>query len=58
MMLAGRAGGRVVPGLHVRGNGEPVTRVGLTVQQAMGVPVESWGTGSMLTGRTVSEVLA
>ncbi len=58
VMLAGRAGGRVVSGLHVRGNGDPVTRIGLTVQQAMGLPVEEWGTGSMRSGRTVSEILA
>lgn len=58
IMLAGRAGGRVVPGLHVRGNGDVVTRVGLTVQQALGLPVESFGTRSMQTNRPVSEVLA
>jgi hypothetical protein len=58
IMLAGRAGGRVRPGLHVRGNGEPVTRIGLTVQQAMGLVVEEWGTGAMQTGQAVSEVLA
>lgn len=58
VMLAGRAGGRVTPGLHVAGNGEPVTRVGLTAQQALGMQVESWGTRSMATDRAVSEVLA
>ena len=58
VMLAGSAGGRVKPGLHVAGNGEPVTRVGLTIQQALGVTVESWGTKSMQTSRPVSEILA
>lgn len=58
VMLAGRAGGRVTPGLHVAGNGEPVTRVGLTIQQALGLQVESFGTRSMATDRAVSELLA
>jgi len=58
VMLAGRAGGRVTPGLHVAGNGEPVTRIGLTIQQALGMQVESWGARSMATDRAVSEVLA
>ena len=58
VMLAGSAGGRVKPGLHVSGNGEPVTRIGLTIQQALGLTVESWGTKSMLTARPVSEILA
>lgn len=58
IMLAGRAGGRIRPGLHVRGNGDPVTRVGLTLQQVMGLSVDRWGTGSMETSKPVSEVLA
>lgn len=58
VMLAGSAGGRVKPGLHVSGNGEPVTRIGLTIQQALGLTLESWGTKSMLTARPVSEILA
>ena len=58
VMLAGSASGRVKPGLHVSGNGEPVTRIGLTIQQALGLAVESWGTKSMQTARPVSEILA
>ena len=58
VMIAGRAGGRVRPGVHVRGNGEPVTRVGLTVQQVMGLPVNAWGTQSMQATQPVSEILA
>lgn len=58
VMIAGRAGGRLRPGLHVRGNGDPVTRVGLTLQQVMGVPVERWGTGSLQTSKPVGEILA
>jgi hypothetical protein len=58
VMLAGSAGGRVRPGLHVKGNGEPVTRIGLTVQQLMGVAVSEWGTESMQTSRPVNEIVA
>jgi hypothetical protein len=57
MMLAGRAGGRIRSGVHVHGGGEPVTRVGLTVQQAMGVAVDSWGSQSLRTSRPLSELL-
>ena len=58
VMLAGRAGGRVQPGLHIAGNGEPVSRIGLTVQQIMGVPVSEWGSRSLLTSRPISALLA
>ena len=58
VMLAGRAGGKVKPGIHVNGNGQPITSVGLTLQQIMGVPAEAWGFDSMRTRRTVSEILA
>jgi hypothetical protein len=40
------------------GNADPITRVGLTVQQAMGLQVDRWGALSMDTNRTVSELLA
>lgn len=58
VMLAGRAGGRLKSGIHVRGGGEPISRVGLTVQQAMGLPVDSWGFDAMATKRPVSEIFA
>ena len=58
LLLAGRAGGRVRSGLHIKGNGDPVSRVGLTVQQVMGLPVDRWGTRSMETQRPLTEVLA
>ena len=58
VMLAGRAGGKVRTGIHINGAGEPITRLGLTMQQVMGIPVESWGTDSMKTERPVSEVLS
>ncbi|WP_380879362.1 hypothetical protein ACFB49_21800 [Sphingomonas sp. DBB INV C78] len=58
VMLAGRAGGKVKPGLHVRGGGQPISRVGLTAQQVMGVAVDSWGTDAMRTNRPINEILA
>lgn len=58
VMLAGRAGGRVKPGVHVKGAGEPISRIGLTAQQIMNVPVDSWGAGAMRSNRPVSEILA
>ena len=58
MMIAGRAGGKLKPGLHIKGGGDAVTTVGLTIQQAMGLQAEAWGADSMRTTRTVSEILA
>ncbi len=57
LITAGRAGGRVKTGIHVVAKGDPATRVGLTVQQAVGVPINSWGTDSMQTSKTFTEVM-
>ncbi len=57
-MIAGRAGGRIRTGIHVAGNGEPVSRIGLTVQQVMGVPVSEWGSRSLQTSRPIGAILA
>ncbi len=57
-MIAGNAGGRVRTGFHMAGRADPITRIGLTVQQAMGLQVEKWGTRSMETNRTISELIA
>ena len=57
VMTIGSGGGRVKTGLHVVGNGDPISRIGLTVMQAMGIPIERWGTGSMETDKIISEVL-
>jgi len=57
IMLAGRAGGRIKTGIHVAGNGEPVSRVGLTLQQIMGLPIDRWGMGAMQTAKPVGEIL-
>ncbi len=58
IMTAGGAGGRVKTGLFVDGIGTPVSRVGLSIQQAFGVPVDRWGTKSMETNKTITEIMA
>lgn len=58
MMVIGGAGGRVQTGYHLAGRAEAASRIGLSLQQAMGVQVEKWGTGSMDTNRTVTELVA
>ncbi|MBC2650485.1 DUF1552 domain-containing protein [Novosphingobium aerophilum] len=58
MMTAGSAGGRVRTGLYVDGQGTPVSRVGLTLQQIMGVSIDTWGTQSMTTGKSIGEIVA
>lgn len=58
IMVAGSAGGKWKTGQHVSGKGDPSTRVGLTIQQVMGLPIQSWGKDSMETSKPVTEVLA
>ncbi len=58
MMTAGSAGGRIKTGIYVDGEGTPVSRVGLTLQQVMGVSVDRWGTKSMETNKSLGELLA
>jgi len=58
MFTAGRLGGKVKTGLHVDGKAQAGTRLGLTLQQLMGVPIGSWGTGSMTANQPISEILA
>jgi hypothetical protein len=58
LFTVGGAGGRIKTGIHVSAPGEPVTRVGLTIQQAYGVSAGSWGKESNRTSKTISEVLA
>lgn len=57
MFIGGGAGGRHKAG-HVVGNGAPVSRVSLTVQQLVGLPVGEYGVGSMKTGKAITEVMA
>jgi hypothetical protein len=58
MMTAGSGGGRIKTGIYVDGIGTPVSRVGLTLQQAMGVPLDRWGTKSMETNKAITELVA
>jgi hypothetical protein len=58
MMTAGSAGGRIKTGLHIPGGGTPVTRVGLTLQQVMGVGIDKWGNNGLETSKSISELLA
>jgi hypothetical protein len=58
IMTVGKAGGRLKTGMHVVGNGDPITRVGLTAMQVMGLPLEKWGTRSLQTSKTITEVVA
>jgi len=57
MILAGSASGRLRTGMHIAGNSETTSRVGLTVQQAMGMAVDHWGTDSNRTAKPISEIL-
>ncbi len=57
-MVAGGGGGRIRTGFHMAGNADPISRIGLTVQQAMGLQVAKWGTRSMETNRTITDLLA
>lgn len=57
MMLAGRAGGKVKTGLHVAGGATAASRVGLTLQQVMGVPIDAWGEGGLHTNKPISEIM-
>lgn len=55
-LAGGKGSGRIRTGVHVAAAGEPATRVGLTVQQAFGLSVNSWGVGSMRTHRPLTEL--
>ncbi len=57
-MIAGNAGGRMRTGIHVRGVGDSTSRVGLTMQQLMGLNVGRWGTHQNETTRPITEILA
>lgn len=58
LLTAGSANGRFKTGIHVAALGDPVTRVGLTIQQAFGISVGVWGSESNQTSKTITEVLA
>ena len=58
ILTVGSAGGRLRTGLHVSAPGDPATRVGLTLQQALGVPIQTWGALSNETSKTMTDILA
>jgi len=58
MITIGSGGGAFKTGVHVSAPGDGVTRVGLTVMQALGVPIGSWGIEANTTSKTVTEFLA
>jgi hypothetical protein len=58
MLTAGSAGRRVKTGFHYAApKGDPVTRVSLTVMQALGVPISTFGSESNRTAKTITEVM-
>jgi hypothetical protein len=58
VLTFGNAGGRVRTGLHIPCPGDPVTRVSLTLQQALGVSASVWGEGTNKTTATITDLLA
>jgi hypothetical protein len=58
MFLAGSASGRMKTGIHFSGASTTVARVGLTVQQIMGLSIDRWGVDSNMTNKPISEVMA
>jgi hypothetical protein len=58
MLLAGSASGRMKTGIHCAGTSTTVARVGLTVQQVMGLSIDRWGSDSNMTNKPISEILA
>ena len=58
VFVAGGANGKMKTGYHIDTGGSPVSRVGLTVQKAMGISLETWGKGSMETKQAYTELLA
>ncbi len=57
IMMFGGAGGRLKTGIHVAAPSDPVTRATLTIMQAYGVPVSTWGELSNKTDRPITEIL-
>jgi hypothetical protein len=56
-MTAGGANGRLKTGNYILSPGDLVTNVGLTIQQAMGLPVDAWGVGANRATKSYSELL-
>jgi hypothetical protein len=58
IFTAGSGGGRMKTGFHIAAEGDTATRVGLTIQQALGVSTGSWGTETNHATKPFTEVLA
>ncbi len=58
VITAGSAGGRLKTGYHIHAEGDAATRVGLTIQHALGMRVGSWGTETNRVSKSFSELLA
>ena len=58
IFTVGGAAGRLKTGIHISAAGDPATRIGLTMQQVMGVQIRSWGGLSNETSKTFTEILA
>jgi len=56
MFLSGGAGGAHRGNMHVVGKGDPVTRVSLTAQRLVGMPIGAFGQEGMKTSSPISEV--
>lgn len=57
VLLAGSANGRLKTGLHVAAAGSPASRVGLTLQQIYGLPVDKWGAATLATDKALTEIM-
>jgi hypothetical protein len=57
VLLMGKGGGKLAGNRHVRIPGRKLTELVLTLQQVMGLNVDSWGSWDK-TSRTVPEILA
>lgn len=57
ILTVGSGAGRLKTGMHIAATGDPSTRIGLTVQQAMGVSINSWGRLSNKTSKPFTELL-
>ena len=58
VFFAGAAGGKHRAGQHIASKGEPISRLSLTAQQLVGVPIGEFGMDAMKTSRPISEVMA
>jgi hypothetical protein len=58
VMLVGGANGRHKGGQHIKSAADPVTRISLTTQQLLGIPVGGFGMGDMATTKPITEIMA